>query len=843
MGTNPFRLRTLGGASLESRDGIPLQGFAAQRKALALLAILAVAGNRGLSRDKILALLWPESETDAARNALYNLVFRVRRTLGSEAIVGNAELRLDPSIVMSDVSEFDEALRAGALEHAVQLYCGPFLDGFFLRDAPEFERWSADERARLARIHLDVLERLAIAATGSSDRIAAVNWWRQRTEVEPLSARAAVGYIDALVQAGNREAALSFASVHSALVRNELGTEPDPILLRRVDQLRANGHTNDVRPFTARQSLQQQPAATHAAQVHQELGRPVMGAWKNPRWIAAVVAVFGCALLGVVITARHAATSTVDSRRVVVAAFDNQTGDSVLDVFGRIAANGITEQLARTGFVKVVDPATALASSRRIRDSVSRLTSSPALQVLSRATHAGLVVTGSYFRDGDDLVVEARVSDAPREQVLAAIEPVRGSIANPGAVLDAVRQRVVGALAVHLDERLAAILPQGLSPTYEAYASFISGLEIFTTGHLPDAAPYFARAYALDTTFVEPLIWEAFAVGNLVKRDSIVRVLENHRTSLSQIDRDALDYHEATVSGSLEERLVAARHAAELAPGSHWTHNIATVLAALGRTNEAIDVWATIDRQHGWVATWPGFWMGYIQALHVAQRHREELEIAREAHKALPANFTLQQYEAIALAMNQKWQEFDEAMRTIEERTNATWELRTIAAELHLHGEDARSRWVHDQSVRRYAELALAGSHDAVFRADHAITLCAAGRWSECGPLIDSLREEQPPNRQWTTLAALVQARTGDRARAIAVMDSLVNSATGPSADGQLADAARIAAVLGQRRRAIELLHRAHGHPNKAWRHYAWNSFDFDSLTGNLEFERLTGGR
>ena len=74
----------------------------------------------------------------------------LRRELGTEAIRSEGEaLRLDAEQVGSDVAAFDHALRRDDLERAVGLYAGPFLDGFYLRDAPEFERWSESERGRL----------------------------------------------------------------------------------------------------------------------------------------------------------------------------------------------------------------------------------------------------------------------------------------------------------------------------------------------------------------------------------------------------------------------------------------------------------------------------------------------------------------------------------------------------------------------------------------------------------------------------------------------------------------------------------------------------------------------
>ncbi|MEO8199734.1 MAG: hypothetical protein ABI679_04350, partial [Gemmatimonadota bacterium] len=64
-----YRLNTLGGLSLSGPAG-PITGPAVQPRRLGLLTLLAAAGVQGLSRDKLLGLLWPESEPDRARHAL-----------------------------------------------------------------------------------------------------------------------------------------------------------------------------------------------------------------------------------------------------------------------------------------------------------------------------------------------------------------------------------------------------------------------------------------------------------------------------------------------------------------------------------------------------------------------------------------------------------------------------------------------------------------------------------------------------------------------------------------------------------------------------------------------------
>jgi DNA-binding SARP family transcriptional activator len=67
-------LRLFGGLSLADEGG-PLTGRAAQRRRLALLAILAVAGGKPVSRDKLVALLRPEASDERARHLLADSLY------------------------------------------------------------------------------------------------------------------------------------------------------------------------------------------------------------------------------------------------------------------------------------------------------------------------------------------------------------------------------------------------------------------------------------------------------------------------------------------------------------------------------------------------------------------------------------------------------------------------------------------------------------------------------------------------------------------------------------------------------------------------------------------------
>jgi DNA-binding SARP family transcriptional activator len=240
------RLRLLGGLRLETEEAA-VTGPATQRKRLALLALLGSAAG-WLSRERLAAFLWPESDSERARHQLASAIYELRRVLGEDVILTmRDELRLNLEVVSCDVSEFERALGNGQREHAISLYAGPFLDGFFLAETPEFEHWVAAERARLAQEYAQALEELALEKAALNDRLGAVLWWRKLAAHDLLNSRVALGLMRALDAAGDRAGALQHARTHTILLQQELGLEPDPEITALVERL----HTTPAEPRAA----------------------------------------------------------------------------------------------------------------------------------------------------------------------------------------------------------------------------------------------------------------------------------------------------------------------------------------------------------------------------------------------------------------------------------------------------------------------------------------------------------------------------------------------------------------------------------------------------------------
>jgi len=237
-----LKLRTFGGLWVEQDNRPAGAGIGAmRRRALALLALLATAPEQGLSRDKLLPVLWPESDEGKARHVLAQLLYLLRRSLRSDdVILDTGALRLNPDAMHTDVADFHAALSRGDAERAAAIHAAPFLDGFYLSGAPEFERWAEGERTRYAALARAALETVAIAATAAGNHAAAASWWRRVAAMDPLSSRATVALMRALVAAGDRAAALQQGRVHEALVREELGDVVDPEIQSVTNWIRAS---------------------------------------------------------------------------------------------------------------------------------------------------------------------------------------------------------------------------------------------------------------------------------------------------------------------------------------------------------------------------------------------------------------------------------------------------------------------------------------------------------------------------------------------------------------------------------------------------------------------------
>ena len=211
------------------RDGEPVSFDT--RKAMALLAHLAL-DDRPRARESLCELLWPRHDPDRSRGALRRTLSTLRAGIGPESLktIGDTlEFERGPGVVV-DVDRFHALSGERASEQdlvaAVGLFGGPFLEGFTLRDSPEFDDWQAAEGDALRRQLCVALRRLVekLEAQGRWDR--AIPYARRWLDADPIHEPGHRALIRLFAQSGDRGAALNQYRECARILSRELGVPP-----------------------------------------------------------------------------------------------------------------------------------------------------------------------------------------------------------------------------------------------------------------------------------------------------------------------------------------------------------------------------------------------------------------------------------------------------------------------------------------------------------------------------------------------------------------------------------------------------------------------------------------
>ena len=817
-------VRLFGTPQLEDDDGV-LEGRVSQRHPLGLVALLATSAEPILSRDKLLALLWPETGAKRGRARLNTAVHAVRNAAGPEALVSSGdELRLDVDRVQVDVRAFEAALETGSHEEAVALYAGPFMDGFHIDSVP-FSQWLDGERDRLRRLYWRALESLAEAATAAGDARRAVDWWRRRAAEEPLSGRVAVRLMEAQVQAGNPEGALQHARIHTQLVEEELDAPPNPEVVRLVDSIRSGTESRGARDGagTAPPDAAPEPGETEAGPSPvpgPETSRDGSRARRSPRsarrtWIAAALVVAAAAVVTLLLLDGAPDPELVEDR-IVILPLENRTGDPSLDPLGRLAADWITQGVSRAGLGRVM-PLADLLQTFAPGEALGGISPAEA----ARITGAGIVVTGGYYRVGEQLQLQARVLDTRTHALIDAVEPVTSDAADPRAGIETLRQRVTGILATVLDPREifgGGTEITGRPPTLEAYEAFADGLDHFFRLDFAAAAPLFLRAAELDPTFQRATLRALEAYVNLnrwVQADSLLRVLEANRDELSYRDRLLMETFQAHASNRRVAAMDRYGRLARLYPNSYMVYGAAWQGVAYNRPRRAVRFLESMDPSRGPMTRWPAYWRVYGRALHLLREYEAELEVVHRGLREFREPERLVTTLLPPLAALGRMPELRDAVERAEETglVNRGYLLRAAARELRAHGlGDTADAYLMEA-------LAWYGDHPArerqVLREGIAETLYMAGRYDSAAVLYRQLLEDAPPpddgpgrERQIELRGRLgtLAARRGDTAGVRAAAEWLTSFDSPYLFGAPDVWRARIAAALGDHDRAVALL-------------------------------------
>jgi serine/threonine-protein kinase len=811
-----IQLRLLGPLVLIDADRREVASLLPQTRRLALLAYLAaVPPGRFFRRDSLLALFWPELDQEHARAALRQALHVLRGALGPGVVVtrGDDEIGLDGRGISCDVPAFDDAVAAGRLDEALERYRGNFLEGFFIGGAPEFERWVDEERVRLRRSACQAAGMLAERCRTADELPRAADWARRATLWDPddeVSVRRLVSLLDAQ---GERAAAIQVYDAFAQRLAQEYEAEPSAETRALIAAVRSRHLSVAVPKSEAR--LPADPAEPASAPIVEPTVAPA--ASRSPRTvlyrpipITLIAGALALGLAGAALAHRHGPSIRLDPHRVVTAAFDNRTGDSMLNVLGSMAADWISRGLEGTGLVDVADPALMRAEAGPRAGA----------RALAERAGAGIVVWGAFYRQGDSIRFEAQVTDAQSDRLVRSISPVVGVAGDPRAAVEALRQHVIAALATVIDSRLnewAGLASQ--PPSYETYQEFAAGYEAFFQLRARDALQHLYRAAALDSTFKLPLVWATLAhsfLNECEPADSLARVLAPARARLGRFDRFLLDRQVAMCRGDLNTAYQMSHRMADALPQSEYVSSLlARDALAIHRPAEALAVLEPLHPDRGALREFAPYYLFLGYALHETGDYRRELATARRAREQFPQNLAMLRLEVLGLAAMGRLPEVNRDLDEIPTfpphplRTPSEV-MRDAGLELRAHGYPDASKVVFERALgwfdtRPAVELATDAS-----RAERLRTLYAAEQWDAAQALVAELVREHPESVSYQGIRGVLAARRHDR-QEVARADSALIGVWRRSEQGVSSYwRACIAAQRGDSEGAVRLLWQAH---------------------------------
>src|SRR5512134_2033305 len=209
------------------------------RKNLALLVYLALSPRRTRAREHLVGLLWSDKPESAARHSLNEALRVLRRVTGDDGIISDpTTVRLGDDTIALDTEAFATHESEGRWTEAAVLAGGEFLEGFAVPGASAFEDWMAAERSAWRRRAVNALVRAAEGFLSKARTGEACGFAERAVALDPASSAGHLALLRALAVAGDRAGALRRYSDYAALVRDQLGADPDREVSALAERIR-----------------------------------------------------------------------------------------------------------------------------------------------------------------------------------------------------------------------------------------------------------------------------------------------------------------------------------------------------------------------------------------------------------------------------------------------------------------------------------------------------------------------------------------------------------------------------------------------------------------------------
>jgi TolB-like protein len=509
---------------------------------------------------------------------------------------------------------------------------------------------------------------------------------------------------------------------------------------------------------------------------------------------------------------------SLESSRVLVAPFDNATGDTTLEALGIMTADWIGQAISHVPGVEVVDPRTAFATQEVVEQIPWPFKSRNRARAMAQEVGAGTVVSGTYYREGDTLTFHAAISDVRTGRLVRSMAPVKGARRSPSHLLAELQQRVAATLALARDTTAGTLIGSFAEPpSLDAYQEVYRGVEAYFHGDDSSEYAHLERAAKLDTTYTTPLVFLAFARAynfDYATADTVVRHAERLSARLAPAERALLDHVEAVIASNTEDAVRSAQRFMTLMPGSQESPLLlASVALSSLRPALALRALAHVDPDRGLNLAGPFYWLYESEAAAQVGDWDRSLAMGRSGQRRFPESGWMCYATSRGLARLGRIAELERQIAAAPSRGDPLVEQARLAVNMWGELRAAGHADAADRLMQRYASVLDDRRADTArdvqfFRGRVLIRVGRAGESREIFTAL-AARDTGYDHLKDLNELGIAEATLGHRDAALNVEHELSSLRPRYDRGTPILLQAKIAANLGDRDRAIVLLQQA----------------------------------
>lgn len=272
----------------------------------------------------------------------------------------------------------------------------------------------------------------------------------------------------------------------------------------------------------------------------------------------------------------------IQTDKIAVLKFGNNTGDSKYDIVGKMAADwvihGITENhLGQVISQDVISQYNLMLQSEQNPDHPNA--------IIQEHLKPAKIISGNFYLSKDQLIFQSTISDEKTNKTLISFKNTTCSSDNPLDCVEEISESITGYLATSANKNL---MLQEAPPKFEAYKYL---LEAKNTDDNKEFLGLLNKALAVDPDFFEPKVLRVAYYYNQHQykhADSLLKMIkpESHK-NFRQVN--LLNMYEAILHGENAKAYDALLHEYRIAPFDLLTNKTAMVLA-LQFVNKPSDV-------------------------------------------------------------------------------------------------------------------------------------------------------------------------------------------------------------------------------------------------------------